>query len=191
MELASRFLIGQRSQTQPIYTGKRELLIGCGNRRDKLLSLPDDPEWHNLVTLDIDPACNPDVCHDLNVLPLPFDTNSFDSISAFEVLEHLGRQGDWRGFFAEWNEYYRILKPGGYVFAAVPTAKSIWAWGDPGHTRIITPETLVFLSQQQYREQIGKTPMSDYRHVYHGDFEAVFMDSQEDTFFFALQSVGK
>src|SRR6185437_13256763 len=89
---------------------KTELLLGCGNRRDKLLSLPEEAEWSNLTTLDLDPQSNPDVIWDLNSLPLPFATAQFDEIHAYEVLEHLGRQGDWRGFFAEWNEYYRILK---------------------------------------------------------------------------------
>lgn len=171
---------------------KTELLLGCGNRRDKILSQPEDPAWHNLTTLDIDPQSSPDVIWDLNSLPLPFATAQFDELHFYEVLEHLGRQGDWRAFFAEWNEYWRILKPGGYLYASVPAARSIWAWGDPGHTRIITQETLVFLSQRQYQEQVGNTPMSDYRHVYHGDFEVVFMETQgQETFFFALTAVGK
>ena len=168
-------------------SGKTELLLGCGNRRDKILSLPGEPEWSNLTTLDLDPSSNPDITWDLNSLPLPFATEQFDEIHAYEVLEHLGRQGDWQHFFAEWSEYWRILKPNGYFFASVPAPKSKWVWGDPGHTRTILPETLIFLSQRQYREQIGKTPMTDYREVYKADFEPVYVETQEDTLFFCLQ----
>ena len=150
---------------------RRELLLGCGNSRKKaVVGSWTTPEWDCLTTLDFDPACNPDIVHDLNVLPYPFADNEFDEVHAYEVLEHCGRQGDWRFFFEQFNELWRILKPGGFLVATMPSWRSPWAWGDPGHTRVFTPGTLVFLDRSEY-EQIGRTAMTDYRPWLKADFE--------------------
>ena len=73
----------------------------------------NDREWVNLVTLDIDPNCNPDIICDLNELPYPFKDNTFNEIHGYEVLEHCGTQGDYQYFFAQFTEFWRILKPEG------------------------------------------------------------------------------
>jgi SAM-dependent methyltransferase len=167
-----------------------ELLLGCGRSRDKRLTFDGvEKEWSGLVTLDNDPAVSPDVLHDLDVLPYPFDDNTFDEIHAYEVLEHCGKQGDWRGFFAQFSELHRILTPGGLLVASVPMWNSPWAWGDPGHTRVITQGSLAFLSQKVYAQEIGKTTLTDYRHVYKADFDAVAFHDTEHTFGFILKAI--
>jgi SAM-dependent methyltransferase len=166
-----------------------ELLIGCGNDRRKKVSFADSPtEWTELTTLDVDPSCHPDVRHDLNKLPYPFLPNTFDEIHAYEVLEHCGRQGDYRFFFAQFDEFWRILKPGGYFIGSAPMWDSMWAWGDPGHTRIITKGSLVFLNQKEY-EQVGTTAMTDYRRIYKGNFETCGIVEENDNFGFVLRAI--
>jgi SAM-dependent methyltransferase len=155
---------------------KRELLIGAGSNRDRKIALVDDgPTFEGLVTLDHNADHNPDVVWDLETLPLPFEDASFDSISAFDVLEHTGKQGDWRFFFAQWSDFWRIMKPGGRFYGIVPSLTSPWAWGDPSHTRVITPEQFTFLSQPNYDQQVGVTAMSDFRHVYQADFDVIHL----------------
>ena len=85
-------------------------------------------------------------------------------------MEHVGQQGDWRFFFNQWSDIWRILKPGGRFFGISPHWSSPWAWMDPAHTRAIGPEMLIFLDQRQY-DQVGKSPMTDYRFCYQADFE--------------------
>src|SRR5262245_54216843 len=120
-----------------------ELLIGCGSRRDKLI-YTDDPKWQKLTTLDCNPDHKPDVVWDLNERPLPFKVNIFDEIHAYEVLEHLGRGvGDYRSWFEEWSEWWRLLKPGGHFCGTSPSLNSRWLFGDPSHRRVVCPEAMV------------------------------------------------
>lgn len=166
----------------------RELLIGCGSNRAKRLEYGGRSEWAALTTLDHNADHKPDVVHNLEMLPLPFEDESFDEIHAYEVLEHVGRQGDWRFFFDQWSDFWRLLKPGGVFIGTCPLASSPWAWGDPSHTRIIGPECMIFLCQPAYA-QVGVTPMSDFRHVYRADFDLIHSHSAGHHFEFALRAV--
>ena len=138
--------------------------------------------------MDHDPNCGADVVHDLEE-PWPFEADSFDEVHAYEVLEHLGRQGDYRSFFRDFGEIYRVLKPGGRLFATCPSRSSEWAWGDPSHTRLIQPEHLVFLSQDEYAKQIGVTAMTDFRWLWKGDFEPIAVRDNGQGFAFCIEAV--
>lgn len=167
-----------------------ELLIGCGHNHSKRVYTDGKDQWSDLVTLDVNQTVEPDVVHDLNILPLPFKDDSFDEIHGYEVLEHVGRQGDWRFFFDQWTDFHRIIKPGGLFFGTCPHHTSPWAWGDPSHTRIIGVEALTFLSQRIYSESTGKTTMTDFRDYYKADWELVNQSVTADlTQIFVLKAV--
>ena len=170
-----------------------ELLLGCGANKAKQMGMApspeEDPGWQDLVTLDINPDHTPDVVWDLRKMPWPFEDDQFDEVHAYEVLEHLGQQGDYETFFAQFTEIWRILKPGGFLLAMCPSPGSPWVWGDPSHARAIFPETLVFLSQKSYEEQVGKTQMSDFRYIYKADLEVVWMIVKDWSFKFVLKAV--
>jgi len=168
---------------------KKELLIGCGSDHTKRMASDGTATWDNLTTLDYNADHKPDVVWDLMKLPLPFEDESFDEIHAYEVLEHLGQQGDYKLFFAQFSEFWRLLKPNGHLLATCPSRNSVWAWGDPSHTRIIQLEQLVFLSQEEYRIQIGKTPMSDFRNIYKADFETMYQDDDGEMVRFVLKAI--
>ncbi len=172
-----------------------QLLLGAGNSKVKKLHGPDGPAWDGLVTLDIHSDYHPDVVFNLDSLQygdkLPFPDGHFSEIHAYEVLEHFGHQGNWKGWFAEWEEFHRLLEPGGSFFATVPRWDSMWAWGDPGHRRVISEGSLVFLSQAEYTKQLAVgSPMTDYRGLWKGDFETVWNQNlNADTFGFALKAI--
>jgi len=166
-----------------------ELLVGAGNSREKRVGLSDDLTFKNLVTLDMSPDCKPDVIHDLNELPLPFKKNSFDEIHAYEVLEHVGKQGDWRFFFNQFDEFARILKPRGLFIATSPPSTSPWIWGDPGHTRYMGPEVYTFLLREQYDIQIGKTSMTDYRRYFSSNWELAGRQLDDIAFIVVLRNL--
>lgn len=168
---------------------KKELIIGCGSSSDKRLSVDGSATFENPTRLDINPDHNPDVVWDLNQMPYPFEDNTFDEIHAYEVLEHCGTQGDYKFFFAQFSELWRILKPDGHLLATCPSKDSVWALGDPSHTRIMQKENLVFLHQAEYEKQVGKTPMSDFRNIYKADFKPCAFQDDGETFWFILKAL--
>lgn len=77
---------------------------------------------------------------------LPFEDNSIDSFSAFDVLEHIPRWERNGGsinfpFIDLMNEIYRTLKPGGFLIAVTPAFPSPAAFQDPTHVNIISIDT--------------------------------------------------
>lgn len=168
----------------------KELLIGCGASRNKQFITNNNLEWSNLITLDHNKDHEPDVLWDLtSEEPLPFEDNSIDEIHAYEVLQQIGSQGNYKTFFRQFSDYWRILKPSGCLWAIVPSWNCIWAFGDPSHGRIINQGTLAFLSQEEYKKQIGITPMTDFRFCYKADFNIVGLESSEIHLKFVLQAI--
>jgi SAM-dependent methyltransferase len=166
-----------------------ELLVGAGNSKEKRVWLDDRSGWTRLVTLDINPDGSPDVLADLASLPLPFKDNTFDEVHAYEVLEHMGAQGDWRFFFNQFDEFARILKPSGLFVATSPPYGSKWVWGDPGHTRYMGPELYTFLQRAEYDKQIGKTSMTDYRRYFKSDWESIACQTTGEEFLVMLRNL--
>lgn len=184
-----------------------ELLLGCGFARQKLLGAPGtNLQWQNLVTLDINAKCDPDIICDLNApiwsgatirKPELFETyewkfkqNIFQEVHAYEVLEHLGQQGDAESFFATFRNIHHVLVAGGFLFATCPSRYSAWAWGDPSHRRIISQESLVFLSQDIIASnRQANTAMSDFSDLWDLDFKIIASSDNHQTHTFCLQAI--
>jgi SAM-dependent methyltransferase len=79
------------------------LILGCGETR-----VP------GAVHIDKNELVKPDVIHDLNSFPYPFEDNSVCHIQAFHIIEHLSDP------FDVMREFYRILKPNGKLHIKVP-----------------------------------------------------------------------
>lgn len=185
-----------------------ELLLGCGHSREKRMMLPCSIKggWMDLITLDSNRDCKPDILCDLDAVKWSgwsgasirkayfFDNNwffkesLFHEIHAYEVLEHLGHQGDVNSFFSTFDNIYNLLTPNGYLFATCPSRFSSWLWGDPGHRRAIIPESLTFLDQTNY-VQCGHTMMSDYRNIYQSDFKIILSTDDKQFHKFILQAI--
>ncbi|MFZ2651212.1 MAG: class I SAM-dependent methyltransferase [Burkholderiaceae bacterium] len=84
----------------------------------------------------------------LSVEPIPHPDSSFDSVSAFDFLEHVPRvlaTPDGRGtrfpFIELMNQIHRVLKPAGRFYALTPAYPSAEAFQDPTHVNILTEGT--------------------------------------------------
>ena len=157
----------------------KSLLIGCGNSRTKKVIWDGRKEWGELITIDMNPHCKPDVVWDLEKMPLPFNSEEFDELAAYDVLEHQGRQGDWKGWFDEFREYHRILKPGGLFGIIVPIGAD--ALADPGHTRFITKNYFGFLCDSFYEHNLSLgAQVTDYRWYKDFNWEILYLEQQGD-----------
>lgn len=145
----------------------KSLLLGGGKDWRKRVYLPGEESWKgDLIVADMDPkAADPKVAGtlqacDLESLPLPFPDEEFDEMGAYHILEHLGRQGNWKDWFAEMAEYHRILKPGALFGILFPIGEA--ALDDPGHTRFLSLAYFAFCSRKFYETQ-DTTCATDYR----------------------------
>jgi hypothetical protein len=153
-----------------------------------LSGLPQTFEGAEVVGVDFVHTHNPEVVFDLNQKPWTFAREGeFDEVHAYDLLEHLGAQGDFKTFFDDFYEIWRVLKVGGLLYALCPWWQSEWAWADPGHTRIISPYTLTYLDKKEYRNQIGRTSMTDYRGWWNGNFQYFHGEQMGDAFVFVLR----
>ena len=95
--------------------------------------------------------------------PLPFESNSIQSFSAFDVLEHIPRwerTNDEHVIFPFVNlmsEVFRCLRPGGYFIALTPAIPSHIAFQDPTHVNFVTKETLdlYFAGDEPWATSLG------------------------------------
>ena len=94
---------------------KTKLILGSAGAKDP-----------SAVTLDIDPKHSPDVVHDLNKTPWPFENSQFKNIVCHHVLEHLN------DIDSAMAELHRICEKNGEIYAEVPHHTS-WSANTPEH----------------------------------------------------------
>jgi SAM-dependent methyltransferase len=124
----------------------RHLDLGCGPR-------PRNPYGRDEVhAVDlIAPASLPADrfrCANLSIEPIPYPDNCFDSVSAYDFLEHVPRvlsTPDGRStrfpFLDLMGEIHRVLKPGGRLYAVTPGFPRLESMVDPTHVNFITERT--------------------------------------------------
>ena len=102
----------------------KKLNLGCGVDTRK-----------GFVNLDIIKHPGVDVVHDLNNLPLPFESNSFDYILCNAILEHLPNM------IYVMEELWRISKPNAIIEIDVPHFSGELAYRDPTHVKFFHSKT--------------------------------------------------
>ena len=118
-----------------------KLNLGCGkNIRDGCINLD--------LTKHSDGV---DIVHDLNVIPYPFDDNTFDEIFALSVFEHLRPT-----LIETMNECWRIMKVKGIIHIKYPLDGSPTIADDPTHIYRWSVRTLDYLDPDtEYGREYG------------------------------------
>ena len=150
----------------------KALILGSG-RSDKIghwtgMEGTFQDNYLSVTTVDINPDVRPDIIHDLTSTPWPVGWG-YDAIHAYEVMEHVTRAGDYKGFFAIWSEVWLALAHGGKFYGTTPWWQSHWAYSDPGHTQIYTPSLLRYLDKGFYEQEQA----TEYRHLWRHSLELI------------------
>ncbi|HMC16908.1 MAG TPA: methyltransferase domain-containing protein [Albitalea sp.] len=84
-------------------------------------------------------------CANVVLDPIPYPDNHFGSVSAYDFIEHVPRllttpdgRATWFPFVSLMNEIWRVLAPGGRLYALTPAYPSQSAFVDPTHVNIIS-----------------------------------------------------
>lgn len=145
-------------------TGKRQIMddylklnLGCG-------------EHHRPGYVNVDKSGNPDVLHDLETFPWPWEENSVQEVQLNHVLEHLGESTSV--YLRVIKELYRICRADARIYINVPHPRHDDFLNDPTHVRVVTPDGLLLFSKSKNREWVdggyANSPLGIYLDV---DFE--------------------
>lgn len=114
-----------------------------GGARDAVLDLGCGPhKVRGAIGLDRSPLPNVDVVHDLEVIPYPFQDNTFRQVYMNHVIEHVTDPLQVLG------EVWRISCPGATVHLKLPHFSSFHAWADPTHKRAFCYQTFDYLTAE-------------------------------------------
>lgn len=129
---------------------------------------PSNPfKCKTLIASDVNPSAldNGDLNFSFvritDISSIPLKDNSVDTVSAFDLLEHIPRSwpsnsGEYRNPFIEiMNEIHRVLKPGGVFLAVTPAFPSPQAFQDPTHVNIISEETISYFDENAWATTLG------------------------------------
>ena len=106
---------------------KKILDLGAGAKKN-----------HNAMKVDINPKVNPDIVHDLNNFPYPFEDQYFDEIIMDNVI------GELNDFFKVMDEIYRIAKVGAQITISVPYFRSSYGFIHPNIKSFFTIRTFEY-----------------------------------------------
>lgn len=169
----------------------RCLDLGCGEEPKKINR--DVDEYFGLDILDSKKE-NIKKC-DLFVENIPFDSEFFDYVTAFDFLEHVPRVIYYKEQLKKplihvMNESYRVLKKDGIMFIKVPSinSESNFFWDDPTHVNPITSDMFVGYFSTCSKEQ--KSPQHPWAKSYGfvGNFKVLEIKEEKIKHFVGIEA---
>ena len=112
----------------------KTLDLGCGANKEP-----------GAVGLDRVASVNPDVVHDLETYPYPFEDATFDRVIMSHVVEHIG------DLVRLMEEIHRIARPGAIIEITTPHYSCSNSWTDPTHKQHLGFFSFEFFTGEQGR----------------------------------------
>lgn len=113
--------------------------------------------------LSVDMWGSPDIKIDITQSPLPYSDNTVSVIRCNDFLEHIKPDHVVKVM----NEFYRVLKPGGYLLTNTPAFPSKAAVQDPTHVSFWCNNSFWYYTDTHQRQ---------YNHDFNGLFHAIRND---------------
>ncbi len=121
-----------------------------------------DKKIDGFLNVDKFDTFKPDIVHDLETFPYPFNDNEIDEIKLIHVLEHIGQSPDI--FIEIIKQLYRICCDQAIIHISVPHPRHDDFLADPTHVRPITTLGLSLfdleLNKQWQKMGAANTPMA-------------------------------
>ncbi len=108
----------------------RVLNLGCGYVKMEFEGAGSATE---VVGVDLSPNSQADIVHDLNSVPYPLESDSFDRVIMQDVVEHLDN------LITVMEEVHRVARNGATIYVRTPHYSSSYAYNDPTHIRFFGP----------------------------------------------------
>lgn len=136
----------------------RHLDLGCGTR-------PRNP-YRRDELFGVDIAAVPFPGRELRVANLvlhgiPYPDGHFDSVSAYDFLEHVPRvlptadgQATRFPFVELMNEIWRVLRDGGLFYGYTPAYPHGSAFQDPTHVNILTDDSHIYFTRPHFKARM-------------------------------------
>jgi hypothetical protein len=135
------------------------LNLGCGKN-------------HKDGYINVDKYGDPDIQHDLELFPWPWDDSSVSQILLNHVLEHLGQETET--YLNIMKELYRVCVDQALITIVVPHPRHDDFINDPTHVRKVTPDGMRLFSKKNNEAWIeggfANSPLGVYLDV---DFEVM------------------
>ena len=121
--------------------------VGCGNNK-----IPGS------TGIDLVAGSQADIVHDLTVTPWPLDSDRYEVVRLWSVLEHL------RDVVAVVSEVYRVSKSGATVIIGVPHFSSVKAFSDPTHAHFFSSSFMdYFIDGTEFSRTFGFYSQARFR----------------------------
>ncbi|MFM7312017.1 MAG: class I SAM-dependent methyltransferase [Cyanobium sp.] len=147
-----------------------KLNLGCGQR-------------HLGGYINVDKYGSPDLRHDLETFPWPWDNDSVSEIKLIHVLEHLGQST--QTYLDIIKEMYRVCRHEASIHIIVPHHRHQYFFDDPTHVRAITPMGMELFSKRLNRSWVeggaANSPLGLYLDV-NFELKSVILHPSQDWF---------
>ena len=121
-----------------------------------------------------------DVTHDLNMIPWPWEDNSWDRVYSIDVMQMLHIP------IIDWiREIHRILKPGGILILRLPAYDNPELWRDPVDRRGYHEDSMSYFDHTH--ELYEKYSRGYWEHV--PNFKVTFLDRRIGNFVYEMIKV--